>query len=262
MTATLDSFAETEAVKAEDLPAFSGLKLLHIKRNVAEILKQIGGEGIFDAYTRHDISHINEMLKALDWLIPESTKDKMSPADWLLLVLAIYFHDMGMLVTRDEFDRRDQSGFADYRDRVLFADAPGTDYKDKVNELDPDKAERFLYQEFVRAKHGERIRWWISGKAHDSLGVATQVVEEVNGLLIALDSQFRQDLGLICESHHLDDLDDFDKYCLSRPYGNSPEETANLQFAAILLRTSDLLHITRDRTPAIAFSPDQPSGPD
>jgi hypothetical protein len=258
---SLDTYAEQQAITAEELPAFSGLKLLHIKRNVAEILKQIGGEGIFDTYTRHDISHIDEMLKALDWLIPSDTKEIMSPADWLLLVLAIYFHDMGMLVTRNEFENRDRSGFAEYRDRVLFADAAGTDYKAKVNELLSDKAERFLYQEFVRAKHGERIRHWISGKAHDSLGVAGQVVAEINPLLISLDTQFRQDLAFICESHHLEDLDDLEKYSISRPYGNSSEETANLQFAAILLRTSDLLHITRDRTPAIAFRLINPSDP-
>jgi hypothetical protein len=261
MAIAIDTFAEQQAVTAENLPAFSGLKVLHIKRQVAAILKQIGGDGIFDAYTRHDISHIDEMLKALDWLIPQETKRVISPADWLMIVLSIYFHDMGMLVTHDEFANRDRSGFAEYRDQVLFADAAGTDYKAKISALEPEKAERFLYQEFVRAKHGERIRNWISGKASDSLGVAQKIVSEIDSLLAVLDPQFRQELGLVCESHHLDDLDDFEKYSLSRPYGNSAEETANLQFAAIVLRTSDLLHITRDRTPAVAFRLINPSDP-
>src|SRR5262249_40120900 len=109
---TIGTYAEQQATKAEELPAFSGIKILHIKRTVAEILKQIGTEGIFDTYTRHDISHIDEMLTALEWLIPLDTKKIMSAADWLLLVLAIYFHDMGMLVTRDEFENRSRSGFA------------------------------------------------------------------------------------------------------------------------------------------------------
>ncbi|WP_427501530.1 HD domain-containing protein [Methylomonas sp. MED-D] len=39
------------------------------------------------------------MLKNLDWIIPEQTKKVMSDADWLMIVLAVYFHDMGMLVT-------------------------------------------------------------------------------------------------------------------------------------------------------------------
>ena len=61
------------------------------------------------------------MLKSLDWLIPPETKAIMTPADWVLLVLSIYFHDMGLLVTRDEYTNRKRSGFADFRERVLFA---------------------------------------------------------------------------------------------------------------------------------------------
>ena len=147
--AEISSNAEQQAVKAEELLAFSGLKLLHIKRSVEEILKQIGGDGIFDAYTRHDITHIDEMLKSLDWIIPSNVQEIMSPADWLLVVLSIYFHDMGMLVTKDEFAKRNESGFNEHCEKVLFADAAGTDYRAKVEELTPDDAQRFLYQEFV-----------------------------------------------------------------------------------------------------------------
>ena len=61
---------------------FSGLNLLHVKRQVAQLLQQIGGQGIFDEYTRHDISHIDVMLGMLtDCIIPERTQDIMSKAD-------------------------------------------------------------------------------------------------------------------------------------------------------------------------------------
>ncbi len=120
MTIELKTNAEKYAAEAESLPAFSGVSLLHIKRNVAELLGQIGGNGIFDAYTRHDISHINEMLEMLDWLIPDHVLKVMTPADWLLVVLSIYFHDMGMLVTRDEYEARAKSDFDEFCKRVLF----------------------------------------------------------------------------------------------------------------------------------------------
>lgn len=48
--------------KAEELPAFSGLKLIQIKRQLAEVLGLIGRNGVFDEYTKHDISHVDEML--------------------------------------------------------------------------------------------------------------------------------------------------------------------------------------------------------
>ena len=57
MSVTLETTAELEAAKAEAFPAFSGLKVLHIKRNVAAILRQIGASGIFESHTS-TTSHI------------------------------------------------------------------------------------------------------------------------------------------------------------------------------------------------------------
>jgi len=261
MAENLETHAEAQAEKAESLPAFSGLKLLHIKRQLAVLLGLIGRNGIFDEYTCHNISHINEMLKLLDWLIPDKTKQIMSPADWLLTVLAVYFHDLGMLVTKQEYASRHSSGFPDYCDKVLFAGDAGSDYRVKVKQLPPEEAERFFYQEFVRQHHAERIRWWVQGQTRQHLGVTHAAASEVAELLKPLTEQFRRDLGLICESHHLDDLNDFRKYKVSHPYGNSAQETANVQYAAILLRSADLLHITGDRAPSIAYRTISPTDP-
>ncbi len=261
MIETLTTFAERKAQEAEQLPAFDGINLLGIKRKVETILNLIGREGIFDEYTVHDISHIDSMLNLLDWLIVEETKSVMSSADWLMTVLAIYFHDIGMLVTKTEYENRDRSGFLEFCQSRLFAEEAGVDYKDKIDQLKPDERQRFLYQEFVRFTHAERIREWVLGKAPDRLGCSHAAMTEIFGLLEPLGQQFQRDLGFICESHHLDDLSDLRKYKVSQPYGDSEAETANLHFAAILLRTSDLLHITRNRTPSIAFRLINPTDP-
>lgn len=261
MIESLTTEAEKKALEAESLEAFSGIQLLHIKKQLEHLLGLIGGNGIFDEYTKHDISHIDSMLVMLDWLIPENTKSIMTPADWLLTVLAIYFHDLGMLVTKAEYKARKTSGFPKYRDEVLFADDTGTDYRSKVERLDPDEAERFLYQEFVRANHAERIRWWVLGEVPQHLGISADVVREVDDLLKPFGTVFRGDLALVCESHHSDDLDDFKKYKTSQPYGPKAEETANVHYASLLLRTADLLHITRDRTPSIVFRTINPADP-
>lgn len=263
MSIELTTTAEQHAQKAEKLSAFGGLNLLHIKRSVALLLGQIGREGIFDQYTKHDISHIDEMLKNLDWIIPEQTQQVMSEADWLMIVLAVYFHDMGMLVTKDEYSARTrpESGFTSFCEQVLFAGASGPDYKAKVAKLSSEDKERFLYQEFVRFKHAERIRAWIMGQTKDQLGIAHSVIAEVSKLLEPLGPQFRWDLGIVCESHHLNDLNEVQKYKVSQPYGNSEAETVNLQYCAVLLRTADLLHITSDRTPSIEFRTINPNDP-
>jgi molecular chaperone HtpG len=69
------------------------------------------------------------------------------------------------------------------------------------------------------------------------------------------------DLGIVCESHNLDDLENLKKYPHDRPYGQSPDESANVQYVAILLRVADLLHIRSTRTPSIAFRIISPRNP-
>jgi molecular chaperone HtpG len=170
------------------------------------------------------------------------------------------FHDLGMLVTRDEFDARNTSSFPKFKSE-LFEGPAGKDYRERVDRMAAEDAERFLYQEFVRQYHAERVRAWIAGKTVQHLGPASAVASELDDLLSGLSKKFRKDLGTVCESHHLDDLYDLDKYNTSVPYGSNPQEAANLQYCAILLRTADLLHVTSDRAPSVTFRIVNPSDP-
>jgi hypothetical protein len=162
MVEKLEMYAEFQAEKAEELRVFSGLKLLHIKKQVEILLSHIGDYGFFTEYTKHDISHINEMLKMVEWIIPEKTKAVMTSAEWMMLVLSIYFHDMGMLISKTEYENRDRTIFAKFKHKVNSGEF-GKDYLTKVNGLG-DSAEIFLYQEFVRKNHAKRIQMWISGE--------------------------------------------------------------------------------------------------
>jgi molecular chaperone HtpG len=257
----LTSKAEKLAEKAESLKSFSGLKLLHVKRQVAHILGQIGRDGIFDEYTKHDISHIDFMLDSLEWIIPLETQEKLTPANWLMLTLSIYFHDLGMLVTKEEFKERRKSSFPAYKQSILDGQF-GLDYRDKILGLiNEDAQDRFIYQELVRRTHAERIKYWILDEPNPNLQHELQVVVEIKKLMSNVDYMFRRDLALICESHHLSDLDDFDKYKPNQQYGPSKEEIVNLHYSALILRTADLLHITSDRTPSIEYNLINPTDP-
>ena len=261
MIEELTAQAEILAQKAEKLPAFDKVNLRGIKREVERLLGLIGGNGIFDEYTKHDISHVDKAIKSLDWLIPKDTAKLMTPADWLLTVLGIYFHDIGMLVTKNELSQLDKSGFEQYRDSQLFGGDRGESYKAKVEQLEPEAATRFLYEEYVRHHHATRIRDWVTQKAPPVKGVTKKTMQVIDDLLSPLGTPFRRDLGMICESHHLDDLTKFEKYKISEPYGDSPAETANVHYAALLLRTADLLHVTQDRTPSIVYRIIDPADP-
>ena len=175
------------------------------------------------------------MLATAEWIIPDATKSILSDAECLTIVLSIYFHDMGLVVTETEFQHRADSGFRAFCNDHLFTGSGGADYQAKIGLLDPDHKERFLYQEYVRANHGRRIRAWIEGTQNPDLGYAKVQIEEIDRLLRPLDTDYRKDLALVCESQNLDDLDDLKKYRLSHPYGNSDNETVNLQYCATVL---------------------------
>lgn len=244
MGTCLKSIAEKRAEAAESLSFCRGVKLLYIREKVEELLACIGRNGIFDEYTLHNISHVDEMLKIVDWLIPQRTKEAMTAAEWLMLTLGIYFHDLGMVVTKQEYENRNESDFPQYKDNVLK----------QLGRLECTYADdRFLYQEFVRENHAKRICAWIEGKNSGELGDAKDVFEAIQEMLSHLDNLFKRDLALICESHHLDDIDDFAKYRTASVYGSDSNEKVNLNYIAIILRIADLLHITRDRTPSISM---------
>jgi molecular chaperone HtpG len=254
------SIPEAMAERACKLPSFP-VNLGEIKRTVEHILSQFGRSLIFHEYTTHDISHINDMLATLEWLIPKETSASLTPGEWLTIVLAIYFHDMGLVVTEEEFQNRASSHFQMFCEDKLFSSASGADYKAKVELLPDDQRERFLYQEFVRAHHGRRIRSWIEGQASHELGYAATQIREIDRLINPLGIDFRRDLALVCESHNLDDIDNVSKYRVAHPYGNSDEETVNLQYCSIILRTVDLLQITRQRAPSVLYRLINPSDP-
>lgn len=252
--------AEREAEKAESLSAFSGMKLSHIKKQVAKILAQIGRNGIFDGYTKHDISHINYMLESLTWIIPKETQDKLTSAEWAMITLSIYFHDLGMLVTKDEFNARGDSDFSIYK-KAVMENKYGLEYKEKVLCLDDGEQDRFLYQEYVRSTHAERIKFWILNEASAIFPSDLTIADEIQKLIVNIDNMFKRDLAHLCESHQLDDLYDFDKYKPDQQYGATCQEIVNLHFCALVVRTTDLLHITSDRTPSIEFNLINPSDP-
>jgi molecular chaperone HtpG len=254
-----ETYAEQRAQRATCLEGF-GVSLSEIKRTTADLLSQIGKHGFFAEYSKHDISHIDEVLKLTEWLIDDDTKKVMSDADWFLITLSIYFHDMGMLVTKEEFENRNNSSFSDFCSEVLFNGPESEEYRSRVDELSATERDIFLYQEFVRYNHARRIRQWIEGTP-SNLGVASAAATEVQRVLANLDPTLRRDLALIAESHHLDDLDDERKYKVIQPYGSTDAETANLQYCAIILRSADLLHMRRDRTPSVLFRLINPKDP-
>lgn len=242
MIKALESNIEKLAENSRSLNFCNGINLLKIKNTVAEMLDVIGKNKIFAEYTLHNISHIDEMLKIADWLIPEKTKSKMTSSEWLMITLSFYFHDLGMVVSKNEYDRRlKNSLFNEYKTNF-------------VNELDNEANldDEYIYQEFVRENHATRIKSWLENKNPLEFGQANEQIEILLKELDCLSDQFKIDLAMICESHHKDDIGNFEKYKVHKRYGNDDNSVVNLNYIAILLRITDLLHISNDRVPSIS----------
>jgi molecular chaperone HtpG len=254
------SFAERQAEQASTRPSFA-INIPDLRQTVTDILSQFGRFGFFDVYTRHDITHIDEMLRSLDWIIPPESRSALTPADWFLIVCGVFLHDIGLLVTLDEYARRSNSTFRQFVTTRLFSGDAGKDYQERLKGLNGDQQEKFLYEEFVRENHGRRARAWIDGTFNPDLGITEEASKLINRVLAPLDPMVRADLGILVESHNLDDLKDTKKYPPIKPYDNHPEDIANLQYCAVIVRTADLLQITRDRAPTALFQLISPKNP-
>ena len=253
--AELRTDIEKNALEASNLSNFTGFSLLALKDKVSDLLKTIGRvEGIFSTYTLHDIAHVNAMLGIAWWLIPDRTKKQMTSVDWLLICLSIYLHDLGMVTTKEEFENKGEN--QDFKQFLLKleADDKGKDYRERINKLSPGEKDQFLFQEYIRLHHAQRIGSWILGKSNpSSKSTLGRALAEIQSLLESLPVRFKADLAKVCESHHLADLNNTDKYPLFETYGQAEQESANVQYAAIILRTADLLHVTKERTPSVMF---------
>lgn len=241
----LNSMAEIKAQECFQFSFCSSLNLQAIKDTLAKMLNHIGDNGMFAEYTMHDISHVDGMLALLEKIIPEETKCAMTPADWLMTVLAVYFHDLGMFIPQGEYENREHdSEYQTTREEMLKRQ----DIKDYVDGLKGDTGEKFLYQEYVRRNHGKRVCEWISN-CNTKTDEPYKLISDMLGLL---DNSFRSDLAMICQSHQWDSLPDHLK-SVDEAYGSSKSEKVNLLYISILLRSADILHMTHDRTPDVEY---------
>lgn len=243
-TDNLNSRAEKKAQEALSLPFFQGFNLLYAKNTLADMLNHIGRNGLFSEYTKHDISHVDGMLKLLNFIIVQEANDIMTPSDWMMIVLGVYFHDLGMIITDDEYEHRmNDDDFVKYLNGLEI-----NDYIPIKNE-NRDKA---IYQDYVRKHHGDRVFNWISS-VEDSNEDNNPIGKLLSGILSKVDPKFRMDLARLCKSHQEKILDVFNTEDADIQYNQDESTKVNLIYCAAVLRTADLLHVTSERTPNVDF---------
>lgn len=238
------SQAEKNAQKALSLDLFRGFDLSYAKDTLANMLSHIGRNGLFSEYTKHDISHVDGMLQLLNFIIVEDASKTMTPSDWMMIVLGVYFHDLGMIITEDEYENRmNDDNFIEYLNGL------DKKYYEPLKNENRDKA---IYQDYVREHHGDRVFNWISS-INDSYNGSNPIEKLLYDILSKVDSKFRIDLARLCKSHQEKILDVFKNEDADIQYSQDENTKVNLIYCAAVLRTADLLHVTSERTPNVDF---------
>src|SRR6266404_3256424 len=92
--------------RVEATGARYGLALTTLRPLASQLMDSIRTSGFFRTYTDHSMRHCAEMFTILGWLLPEQLRASLTDVECALLVLSVYFHDLGMLATQSEFDSR------------------------------------------------------------------------------------------------------------------------------------------------------------
>ena len=187
---SLTSNAEIKALEACQINTFGQINLKAIKNVLEQMLSMIGRDGMFSEYTKHSILHVDAMLQLLDHIITKRTHECMTDADWLLTVLSFYFHDLGMLVTKQEYNNRlVNDEYLEFKTEYL------NDRQNEVslNDLVADDKEKFIYQEYVRKNHGLRISDWLNEENSQLYDKA--VLEYIKKMVDSLPPLFIKDLS-------------------------------------------------------------------
>jgi hypothetical protein len=172
----------------------------------------------FPHYTSHDEKHAKRALEICEWLAGPGLLGQLNAPELFVLFSAIYLHDIGMTLEPAERTAIERS--PKYQ---RFAETSGLTIVEAL-------------AEWVRRIHHRRSGEIVRSTHANATGIPIR------------DAALAHAVALICESHGESDLEDFVKYDPFYAYGTSAK-TICLPLLGVLLRLSDLLHITEDRTP-------------
>jgi hypothetical protein len=222
----------------------------------------------FEEYTDHGIEHIEMVLKAAEFLIPDESFEHIKPKEVALIILAIILHDIGMHAEFSTFNAMIEGKYDDVRVNILDKKTWQELWQDYLSEVkhfsskqrknifghsneminepdlsDKDKltgTDKKLIGEFIR-RHHARLAHEIALKGF----IGNNTIPFGNENLINQDRQFA---GIIARSHGMSVRDTFE-YLKEIAYGvwRNPADMS-IVYLMVLLRIADYLQIDKTRS--------------
>lgn len=244
-----------ESKSKENVEAEKYLQQWHVaKTHVPQLLNTISH--YFPHYSLHDSTHSETILNNIELIMGAEVIEKLSTVDLWLLLSASYYHDLGMVITRDDkLDcLKEGSAFIDYvRSKQNDETSPMHNYalcfeiKDdklfhKNNEITPENidAQKFLFADFIRREHADRATARIQNEGTMNLPGSS------------IPKRIIRILGYICKAHG-QKQDDLLELAQEENSGCGTEKCHPL-FVACMLRLGDLLDVDTNRVSKVLLS--------
>jgi hypothetical protein len=203
-------------------------------------------------YTLHDESHFLRVVELMAMVLGESI-EQLNSIELCLLILTAYFHDQGMVMNEDEYEKLSTDAeFQLFRDN-WYIDHPNQKeiqtqlQNSNLNDEERSRLSKLLIEldaalltDYLRNTHAKRSSDYII----ESFSSDKRL--EVSGINLA------SILAKLCESHysHTHELIPANGFNYDEQIGL---EKINMPFIAIILRLADIMDFDADRTPDVLF---------
>lgn len=203
-------------------------------------------------YTLHDETHLLRVVDLMGHILGNDA-DKLDAIELVLLILSAYFHDQGMIPTREGYEMMlDSDDFKLHRENWLIehpnykeiqrqrlrspsVNSGNTDITSQIAEMD-----QAHLTEYLRVNHGRKSAEYVITE------YSTDKRMHSDGISLA------PYLASLCESHTRQCSD-----ICNLPYCSWDEQigrrSVNMVYLATILRIADILDFDRERTPDVLF---------
>ena len=198
-------------------------------------------------YTLHDEVHLVRVTELMAMILGEAGINVLNPMEIMLLILAAYYHDIGMVLEDSDIENLNSNQeFLTFRENWKVNHPSYQETLQMRRSKNSDVVERCanviymldasILTEYIRINHGNLSRQIIEQEA---LNNDLWEIEEVG---------FSYLLAEIAESHTLPmaEISDLKKYPVDERYLSY---NINVQYLCVILRLADILDFDKERTP-------------
>lgn len=203
-------------------------------------------------FTLHDGEHLFRVLKIMEHLIPQETLLELSSPELALLIMAIFFHDIGMAPSESEVkcwlgiyentsptpeESAEFQKYNRFRSSKQIQVLEIHQLRNEGKNAQADLIEKHLITEFIRITHADRAMDIIDQDWNDKIRYK--------------DVDLTPSLAQLCQSHNYDGSRLLE---LESSMIVGADQYVCLPFIGVVLRLADVLDFDANRTPSVLYA--------